>query len=103
MSKTWNIIFNLHRDGARVNASAVQYNGLATGTNAYTNDNSNSPEMVTFSTIDSVGSVSGTPISYGLVASSNSSVTQWINRCFASPAAANQTGISEIVITEIGA
>ena len=97
---TYNHVFNIHRDGARINSAAGNFNGLAMAALTYEAANNDStPEMLDFSTVDSSGSTVGTAITYTLVGS-GASATQWINRCFI---AAGETGVSEIIITEIGA
>tara|TARA_R110000803_G_scaffold174260_1_gene236865 strand:- start:6 stop:527 length:522 start_codon:yes stop_codon:yes gene_type:complete len=101
---TYNRVFNIHRDGVRVNTtSGGGRHGLSMSTITYeAADNSTTPEMLNFSTVDSTGSTAGTSITYTLVGSGISG-TQWINRCFSSPTASAESGISEIIITEIGA
>jgi len=97
---TYNHVFNIHRDGVRINSAAGNFNGLAMAAITYeASDNSTTPEMLDFSTVDSTGSAVGTAITYTLVGS-GFSVTQWINRCFS---VSGETGVSEIIITEIGA
>lgn len=100
----WAFVFNIHRGTTRLNTTSnLNYHGLSMSTQTYgvEVDNSTTPEILTLSTIDSTGSTAGTPITYKLVASGTSG-TLWINRCFGSPALGNETGISEIIITEIG-
>ena len=103
-SSAWQIVFNIHRGTTRLNTTSnLNYHGLSMSTQTYGSggDNSTSPEILTLATIDSTGSTAGTPITYKLVAS-GASTTLWINRCFNAPSASAETGISEIIITEIG-
>mgnify|MGYP003634645029 FL=1 len=99
----WNIVYNLLRATTRINTtSSLNNHGLSMGTQTYGSaaNNDTTPEILDFSTIDSTGSTAGTAITYTLVGSSTANRTLWINRCFSS---AYETGISEIIITEIGA
>ena len=104
-----NTIYNLQRNGTRVNTTSnLQYHGLsmATLTFGVAVNNSSTPEIMHLATVDSTGSTAGSAITYTLVASTtsnNMTSTQWINRCFLTPTHAFETGISEIIITEIGA
>tara|TARA_B110000902_G_scaffold11253_1_gene13561 strand:- start:223 stop:744 length:522 start_codon:yes stop_codon:yes gene_type:complete len=103
---SWNLVYNIHRDGARVNTtSSLNYHGLSVATVSYPvgANNDSTPEMLNFSTVDSTGSTAGTSITYTLVGAHTTSTTQWINRCFGTPTSGFETGISEIIITEIGA
>tara|TARA_R110001606_G_scaffold260139_1_gene407871 strand:- start:822 stop:1490 length:669 start_codon:yes stop_codon:yes gene_type:complete len=103
---SWNTVYNIHRDGARVNTtSSLNYHGLSVATQSYpvASDNNSTPDIMHLSTVDSTGSAVGTSITYTLVGSHSTSVTQWINRCFGTPTSGYETGISEIIITEIGA
>ena len=105
MQQSYNCMFNIHRGTTRLNTTSnLDYHGLATMLQTYgagIND-STTPDILNLSTIDSTGSTAGTPITYKLVASSAANRTLWINRCFAAPASSAETGISEIIITEIG-
>jgi len=104
-----NTVYNLQRNGTRVNTTSnLQYHGLSMATLTFGTavNNSSTPEMMYFATVDSTGSTAGSAITYTLIASTASnglSSTQWINRCFLTPLAGYETGISEIIITEIGA
>jgi hypothetical protein len=103
-SAAWACSFNIHRGTTRLNTTSnLNYHGLSMMTQTYgaAADSSTTPEILTLATIDSTGSTAGTPITYKLVAS-GASTTLWINRCFGAPAFGNETGISEIIITEIG-
>jgi hypothetical protein len=101
METAWNIVFNVQRGSTRINTTSDDNNhGLAMATQTFnggTNDDS-SPEILTLFTIDSTGSTAGTPITYKLVAACASTKTLWINRGIGG----TETGISEIIITEIG-
>jgi hypothetical protein len=103
-SSAWEIVFNIHRGTTRLNTTSnLNYHGLSTMTQTYGGggDNSTTPEILTLATIDSTGSTAGIPITYKLVASGGVT-TLWINRCFQAPNNSAETGISEIIITEIG-
>ena len=109
MADQQNTIYNLHRNGTRVNTTSnLKYHGLsmATLTFGVAVNNSSTPEIMHFATVDSTGSTAGSAITYTLIATTTSNgmtSTQWINRCFVTPTAGFETGISEIIITEIGA
>ena len=109
MADQQNTIYNLQRNGTRVNTTSnLQYHGLsmATLTFGVAVNNSSTPEMMNFSTVDSTGSTAGSAITYTLIASTASNgltATQWINRCFLAPTSGCETSVSEIIITEIGA
>lgn len=105
MAQSYNTMFNIHRGTTRINTTSnLNYHGLSTMLVTYggAEDNDSTPEILNLFTIDSTGSTAGTPITYKLVASSNANRTLWINRCFGSPTVGYETGISEIIITEIG-
>jgi len=101
----WNFMWNIHRDGSRINAPGTNnWEGLAMGNNPYgtsVNDDS-TPNFVQFSTLDTTGSTAGTDITYRLVVATSNTYTLWTNRCFGS---AGQNGYenfsSELVVTEI--
>lgn len=102
----WSTVFNIHRGSTRINTTGNQlYHGLSMMTTTYGGgiDNSSTPEILNLTTIDSTGSSVGTAITYTLVASADSNYTLFINRCFDAPANVKESGISEIIITEIGA
>ena len=99
----WNVVFNIHRDGVRINTGGLTTNifGLSMATQTYiTTNNSSTPEIMNLQTVDSTGSTIGTAITYTLVASSNSSRTMWTNRCFTT---GHEEGISELMIMEVAA
>jgi hypothetical protein len=104
-SSAWEIVFNIHRGTTRLNTTSnLNYHGLSLMTHSYPSggNNASTPEIMHLTTIDSTGSTAGTPITYKLVAS-GAVTTLWINRCFGSSGATSyETGISEIIITEIG-
>ena len=109
VESSYNIVFNIHRGTTRLNTTSnLNYHGLSMMTTTYgaaTNDNS-TPEILNLSTIDSTGSTAGIAITYTLVGSyylAAGSRTLWINRCFTVPGTGGaESGISEIIITEIG-
>ena len=101
----WNIIFNIHMDGTRVNTNGntTFYTGLAMPVTSYhADDNDSTPNSANFSTLVTTSAPAGTALVFKLVASSSSSYTIWTNRVFAN---AGQSGYenftSEIIITEI--
>jgi len=102
----WNNIFNLHRNSTRVNTTSnALFHGLSMGTQTYgvNNENSSTPNIMHFATIDSTGSTAGSVITYSLVVCTSSvNNIMHVNRCFNTPSAGAETGISEIIITEIG-
>ena len=105
-SESWSIIAHIYRNGARINeASTLNYHGLSLPTQTYGGgmENGTTPEILTLATLDNTGSTAGTAITYELKFSSDGSRTMWTNRCFTAPANNYETGISEIIITEIGA
>jgi len=105
-ANTQDIVAHIHRDGSRINeANTLNYHGLSMATQTYGGgaNNDSTPEILTLSTLDKTGSTIGTSINFKLMFSGRASYTMWTNRCFAAPANAHETGISEIIITEIGA
>ena len=106
VAAAWNIVFNIQRDGVRINtdgATASNRLGLSIATHSYsasaTND-STTPEVMHLQTVDSTGSTVGTLITYTLVAAGSSSYTMWTNRTFT---AGHETGISELTVMEVAA
>ena len=100
---SWSQVWNILRDGVRVNA-ATGYVGLAAPTiTYYSSDNASTSEMVNITTLDtSLGSVIGTPIVFKLVGRAISGTsTTWTNRTF--NGGTEEQFSSEIIITEIGA
>jgi hypothetical protein len=106
ITSAWETVFNIHRGAARINTTSnLNYHGLSMMTQSYggaAND-ATTPEILNLSTIDSTGSTVGATLTYILVASSTIARTLWINRCLSAPAGTVETGVSEIIITEIGA
>jgi hypothetical protein len=100
----WNVVFNVHRDGVRINTGGSTSNklGLSVATQTYTiTDNNSTPEIMHLQTVDSTASTIGTAITYTLVASaSGSGRVMWTNRMFNS---AYEHGISELMVMEIAA
>jgi len=107
VASAWDIVFNVHRDGVRVNNTGLIKAGLSMATQTYgvvANDDS-TPEIMHLRTLDKSGSTAGTPIQFKLVAAAMSAAkTMWTNRCFnANAANGYEHGVSEIIITEIAA
>ncbi len=103
---SWSTIFNIHRGSTRINTTGNElYHGLSMMTQTYGSgtDRGSTPEILHLTTVDSTGSSVGTAITYTLVASADSPYTLFINRCYTAPANIYESGISEIIITEIGA
>lgn len=100
----WNVVFNVQRDGVRINAdgaTALNKLGLSVASVSYavTTDNNSTPEIMHIQTVDSTGSTVGTDITYTLVAAaSGSGKTMWTNRMFG---AAYEFGVSELIVMEI--
>jgi len=104
VSATWNVVFNVHRDGVRVNNAGQIKAGLSMATITLSNDNTSTPEIMHLRTLDKSGSTAGTSIQFKLVAAAMIAVaTVWTNRCFFDTANINEYGVSEIIITEIAA
>jgi hypothetical protein len=101
----WNNLWNIHRDGSRINAPGTnEWHGLAQYNQPYgvgADDNS-TPNFLQFSTLDTTGSTAGTAITYRLVVVGAGTYTLWTNRTFGS---AGQNGYetfsSELIIMEI--
>jgi len=103
---TQDIVAHVHRDGSRINeANTLNDHGLSMATQTYGGavNNDSTPEILTLSTLDKTGSTIGTSINFNLMFSSCTNLTMWTNRCFNMATAYSETGISEIIITEIGA
>ena len=102
-----NIVAHIYRNGARINegGSTLNYHGLSMSTQTFSDgfNNGSTPNILTLATLDNTGSTAGTAITYELKFSATYSLTMWTNRCFVAPANHYETGISEIIITEIGA
>ena len=103
VATAWNLVFNIHRDGVRINVGGSTSNrlGLSMATQTYgqVTDNASTPEILNLQTVDSTGSTVDTPITYTLVASGSSSYTMWTNRTFNGV----EYGISELIVMEIAA
>ena len=103
VATAWNLVFNIHRDGVRINVGGSTNNrlGLSMATQTYgqVTDNASTPEILNLQTVDSTGSTVDTPITYTLVASGSSSYTMWTNRTFTGV----EYGISELIVMEIAA
>ena len=103
VATAWNLVFNIHRDGVRINVGGSTSNrlGLSMATQTYgqVTDNASTPEILNLQTVDSTGSTVDTPITYTLVASGSSSYTMWTNRTFTGV----EYGISELIVMEIAA
>jgi hypothetical protein len=101
-----NVATHIHRNGARINeASSVNYHGLSMATQSYEGESNDAstPEILTLSTLDTTGSTAGVAIIYALRFSGNTNITLWTNRCFTAPVNEYESGVSEIIIMEIGA
>jgi len=105
IATTWDVVFNVHRDGVRVNNTGLIKAGLSMATITLSNDYSSSPEIMHLRTLDKSGSTAGTSIQFKLVAAiMTNPTTMWTNRCVnASTANFYEHGVSEIIITEIAA
>lgn len=106
-SAEFNHVFNIHRNGSRINvANNDEWHGLATAHITYwpgTDDNS-TPNGMTLSTLDKTGSTAGTAITYRLVVSKSnpSAFTLSTNKVFGSAGTTSYESFSsEIIITEI--
>ena len=101
VATAWNLVFNIHRDGVRINVGGSTSNrlGLSMATQTYgqVTDNASTPEILNLQTVDSTGSTVDTPITYTLVASGSSSYTMWTNRTFNGV----EYGISELIVMEV--
>ena len=99
----WDIMFNVLRDGTRVNETTGASNaGLSMPMISYyagAND-STTPNTMMLETLDSTGSTAGTPTTFQFVVTAVSAETMWTNRCFT---AAAERGTSEIIVMEIAA
>tara|TARA_R110000751_G_C13726823_1_gene476080 strand:- start:584 stop:1156 length:573 start_codon:yes stop_codon:yes gene_type:complete len=107
VSGAWNTVFNIQRNGVRINtdgATASNTLGLSMATHTYNvvENNSSTPEMMHVQTVDSTGSTIGTAITYTLVAASYTSQTMWTNRCYTT-GASRENGVSELMIMEVAA
>tara|TARA_B110000285_G_scaffold31193_1_gene32181 strand:- start:29158 stop:29766 length:609 start_codon:yes stop_codon:yes gene_type:complete len=102
VNNAWNVVFNIQRNGARINtdgATASNKLGLSMATlTYYAADDASTPEMMHVQTVDSTGSTIGTTITYTLVASSTIGPTMWTNRTFGS---LYEKGVSELMIMEV--
>lgn len=99
---SWDISFNIKVDNARINVDGRNdtWNGLAMARQTYSpaaNNNSSTPEFLTFSTLWASSKPAGTPVNFKLTCITSSSRTSWINRCFGN----DETGTSEIMVYEI--
>jgi len=104
VASAWSVVFNIQRNGVRINTGGSTSNklGLSAATHTYsatTTNDSTTPEIMHVQTVDSTGSTIGTAITYTLVASSNNSKTMWTNRTFS----LDEQGISELTVMEIEA
>jgi len=101
----WNIIFNIHMDGTRVNTNGgtAFYTGLATLASSYGKDDDDStPNSANFSTLVTTSAPAGTALVFKLVASSSTGYTIWTNRVFGNAGGSGYENFtSEIIITEI--
>lgn len=98
-------VAHIYRGSSRVNeANTNSYHGLSMPTESGNPvDKDSTPQIMYVETLDETGSTAGTAITYTLKYSAASG-TLWTNRCFANSGALHyETGISEIIIMEIGA
>ena len=77
VATAWNVVFNIQRNGVRINtdgATASNRLGLSMATHTYNvvDNNDSTPEVMYVQTVDSTGSTIGTAITYTLVAASTS-------------------------------
>ena len=102
VNNTWNVVFNIHRDGVRINsdgATALNNRGLSMATLTYFgSDDASTPEMMNLQTVDSTGSTIGTTITYTLVVSCTITPNMWTNRTFNG---GGEYGVSELTIMEV--
>ncbi|MDQ6956017.1 MAG: hypothetical protein Q9M21_02355 [Mariprofundaceae bacterium] len=104
----WDCVFNVQRNGVRVNNAGTINTGLSMATQTYGiySNNASTPEILHLKTLDKTGSTTGTSIQFKLVAASTYTTAQpmWTNRCFNPSLAADfEHGVSEVIITEIAA
>lgn len=103
----WDVIFNVHRDGIRVNNKGLIKAGLSMATQTYggTLENNSTPEIMHLRTLDKSGSTAGISIQFKLVAAAMLVArAMCTNRCFnASASNVYEQGVSEVIITEIAA
>ena len=102
VNNAWNVVFNIQRDGVRINsdgATALNNRGLSMATQTYFgSDDSSTPEIMHVQTVDSTGSTIGTAITYTLVVSAVITPTMWTNRTFGG---SGEYGVSELTIMEV--
>ena len=104
---SWQSVFNIHRDGSRINAPGTnRWEGLASpGLLYFTSNNDSTGDQMSLSTLDTTGSTAGTVITYRLVwCVSNTSPTYSIytNRTIGSTGTNGyEHWSSEMIITEI--
>ena len=104
MASAHDVVMNVQMDGTRVNVNGNTGGRHGIGLPAltyYSVNNESTPESATFSTLVTSTSVIGTAITFRLVVSSTNPYTFWTNRTF--NLGGQETGSSEIIITEIGA
>jgi len=102
----WSIVFNVHRDGVRVNNTGLIKAGLSMATQTYPQgvNNATTPEIMHLRTLDKSGSTAGTSIQFKLVAAAtNGARIMFTNRCYNPTAVNSEHGVSEVIITEIAA
>lgn len=104
---SWNIVYNIHRNGTRINVndgsvSSAHGIGLATQTYGGADNNDSTPEIISFSTIDTPGSTKGVPINYKLVARADGVRTSFVNSTWNNDSVdGNEVSQSEMIIMEI--
>lgn len=101
----WDTVYNIQRAGVRINVGGMTqlFEGIHMATQTYQNaDDSSTPDMLSFETLDTTGSTAGSALTYTLVSSSTSNRTGWVNRTFGSDGQnGHERGTSEIIIMEI--
>lgn len=104
---SWNSVFNIHRDGSRINSPGTNgWQGLAVPKlSYYASDFNSTMEGTSFMLLDTTGSTAGTSITYRLVWSTNGTAfTIYTNRTAGSTGAnSHEATSSEIIISEIKA
>lgn len=106
VNSAWDVLFNIHMDGIRVNVVSTRGYGLVAPAQSYVvDDNNSTPETVNVTTlVTQTTKPAGIPVVFSLVADSNSAKTMWTNRCYNASTSSNyERGTSEILVIEIGA
>jgi len=100
-------VAHIYRDSSRINeANTNLYHGLSlSAQSGTTSDLDSTPQIMHLQTLDETGSTAGTSITYTLKYSSAGTGSMYTNRVASSSYGSThyETGVSEIIITEIGA